>query len=129
MWHAIEHHSGLVLAYVFGEHKDEVFLQLKALLEPFVGITRFYSDGWGTHKRNLESDKHVVEKQNAQKIENKHLNLRTCIKHLARKTICFSKTITMHDIVIGLFINRYEFGLSIQSQSMALQHFRNALSL
>jgi insertion element IS1 protein InsB len=30
-----------------------------------------------------------------------------------RKTICFSKSIVMHDIVIGLFINRYEFGLSV----------------
>ncbi|MBW4541555.1 MAG: IS1 family transposase, partial [Myxacorys chilensis ATA2-1-KO14] len=31
----------------------------------------------------------------------------------ARKTICFSKSILMHDVVIGLFINRFEFGLSI----------------
>ncbi len=54
-----------------------------------------------------------IGKQNTQKIENKHLNLRTRIKRLVRKTICFSKTITMHDIVIGLFINRYEFGLSV----------------
>jgi len=112
LWHAIDHHSGKVLAYVFGNHKDEVFLQLKALLEPF-GITCFYTDGWGAYERNLESDKHVVGKQNTQKIENKHLNLRTRIKRLVRKTICFSKTITMHDIVIGLFINRYEFGLSV----------------
>jgi hypothetical protein len=28
-------------------------------------------------------------------------------------TPSFSKTITMHDLVIGLFINRYEFGLLI----------------
>ncbi len=28
----------------FGTRKNEVFLQLKALLEPF-GITRFYTDG------------------------------------------------------------------------------------
>src|SRR4029453_13750118 len=27
------------------------------------------------------------------------------------KRICFSKTTTMHDLVIGLFINRYEFGV------------------
>ena len=112
LWHAIDHRSGKVLAYVFGNRKDEVFLQLKALLEPF-GITRFYTDGWGAYERNLESDKQVVGKQNTQKIENKHLNLRTRIKRLVRKTICFSKTIKMHDIVIGLFINRYEFGLSI----------------
>jgi len=41
------------------------------------------------------------------------LTLRTRIKRLARKTICFSKSPEMHDIVIGLFVNRYEFGLSV----------------
>jgi insertion element IS1 protein InsB len=25
LWHAIEHHSGKILAYVLGDHKDEVF--------------------------------------------------------------------------------------------------------
>jgi hypothetical protein len=33
------------------------------------------------------------------------------IKRLARKTICFSKSIKMHDIVIGLVINILDFGL------------------
>ncbi|MEP0892689.1 IS1 family transposase [Leptolyngbya sp. PL-A3] len=44
-----------------------------------------------------------------QRIERKHLNLRTRIKRLARKTICFSKSEWLHNIVIGLFINRYKF--------------------
>ncbi len=112
LWHAIERKSGKVLAYVFGTRKDEVFLQLKALLDPF-GITRFYTDDWGAYSRHLAQSLHKIGKQNTQKIENKHLNLRTRIKRLARKTICFSKTVAMHDLVIGLFINRYEFGLSI----------------
>jgi insertion element IS1 protein InsB len=30
-----------------------------------------------------------------------------------RKTICFSKSIQMHDLLIGLFINRFEFGLAV----------------
>ena len=42
-----------------------------------------------------------------------HINLRTRMKRLVRRTICFSKTEQMHDLVIGLFINRYEFGLSL----------------
>ena len=58
-------------------------------------------------------NKHVPGKRNTQKIERKHLTLRARIKRLARKTICFSKSIQMHDIVIGLFVNRYEFGLQI----------------
>jgi insertion element IS1 protein InsB len=63
--------------------------------------------------RHLESTVHKVGKANTQRIERKHLTLRTRIKRLARRTICFSKTELMHDTVIGLFINRFEFGLSI----------------
>jgi insertion element IS1 protein InsB len=31
LWHAIDHHSGQVLAYIFGRRQDEVFLKLKGL--------------------------------------------------------------------------------------------------
>jgi insertion element IS1 protein InsB len=106
------HHTGTVLAYVFGRRQDDVFLQLKALLAPF-GITRFYTDGWGAYERHLNAEHHAVGKEHTQKIESKHINLRTRIKRLVRRTICFSKTEYMHDLVIGLFINRYEFGRPI----------------
>ena len=112
LWHAIDHHTGAVLAYVFGRRKDEVFLQLKALLEPF-GLTRFSTDHWGAYTRHLAPEVHSPGKRNTQKIERKHLTLRTRIKRLVRKTICFSKSIQMHDIVLGLFVNRYAFGLLV----------------
>ena len=64
----------------------------------------------GASGRHLDRDEHRVGKDNTQKIESKHINLRTRIKRLVRRTICFSKTERMHDLVIGLFINRYEFG-------------------
>ena len=112
LWHAIDRATGQVLAYVLGRRKDEVFLELKDLLKPF-GITRFYTDRWGSYERHLDPQKHVVGKQNTQRIERKHLTLRTRIKRLTRKTICFSKSKQMHDIVIGLFVNRYEFGVLV----------------
>jgi len=112
MWHAIDHHTGKVLASVFGRRKDKVVLKLKALLEPF-GITQYYTDGWGAYKRHIAPGHHRVGKDKTQKIENKHINLRTRIKRLVRRTLCFSKTERMHDLVIGLFVNRYEFGLSL----------------
>ncbi len=112
LWHAIDRRTGQVLAYVFGRRKDEVFLQLKQLLEPF-GIQRFCTDGWGPYERHLPVEVHEVGKRKTQKIERKHLRLRTRIKRLTRKTICFSKSELMHDIVIGMFINRYEFDLPV----------------
>ena len=112
LWHAIDHATGAVLAYVLSNHQDSAFAQLKSLLEPF-SIMQFYTDDWGAYERLLDSAFHTVGKRHTQKIERKHLTLRTRIKRLARKTICFSKSVVMHDIVIGLFINRYEFGLNV----------------
>jgi insertion element IS1 protein InsB len=91
------------LAYVFAAHEDQSFVKLKSLLEPF-GITQFYPDGWGAYERLPNPAEHTVGKRNIQKIERKHLTFRTRIKRLARKMICFSKSIVMHDVVIGLFI-------------------------
>lgn len=110
LWHAIDHRTGVVLAYVLGTHQDEVFLQLKVLLAPF-GIRHFYTDGADVYGRHLDSKQHSVGKTQTQKIERKHLTLRTRLKRLVRKTICFSKSVLLHDIVIGLFVNRYEFGI------------------
>ena len=36
---------------------DEVFVQVKALLEPF-GITRYHTDYWGAYTRQLDADAH-----------------------------------------------------------------------
>ena len=112
LWHAIHNQTGTVLAYAFGTREDEVFLKLKKLLSPF-GMTRFYTDDWGAYKRHLHTERHEIGKTNLQKIERKHLTLRTRIKRFARKTICVSKSIFRHDLVIGLFINRSELGIAV----------------
>ena len=110
LWHAIDHRSGKLLAYVFGRRKDEVYKELRKLLKPF-GINRLYTDYWGAYTRHPQkNEKHIPGKKNTQRIESKHLTFRTRVKRLARETICFSKKFLMHKIVVGLFINRHEFG-------------------
>jgi IS1 family transposase/transposase-like protein len=110
LWLAIDHNTGDTVAFVFGRRKNEVFLKLKKLLEPF-NIGKYYTDNWGAYSKNLDKEKHEIGKRNTQTIERKNLTLRTRVKRLTRKTICFSKSIKMHDIVIGLLINVLDFGL------------------
>ena len=112
LWEALDHQTGRIVAYVFGRCADRALLKLKALLAPF-GIRRFYTDGWGAYRRHLDPHRHMVGKRRTQQLERKHLTLRTRIKRLVRKTICFSRSIAMHEIVIGLFINRFEFGVNV----------------
>jgi insertion element IS1 protein InsB len=112
LWGALDHQTGRVVAYVFGRREDQVLLARKALLTP-LGIRRFYTDGWGAYHRHLDPKLPVVGKRRTQQLERKHLTLRTRIKRLVRKTLCFSRSAQMHDLIIGLFINRFEFGLPI----------------
>ena len=90
-----------------GTRKDAVFLKLKALLTPF-GITHYYTDKASVYQRHLPPEQHTVGKLTLQKIERKHLTLRTRRKRCARKTLCFSRSCVMHDLIIGLYLNWVE---------------------
>ena len=62
LWHAIDHRTGEILAYVLGSKAFlEVFLELKKLLEPF-GIKIFYTDGLKTYERHLTGEMRQVSK-------------------------------------------------------------------
>ena len=67
-----------------------MFRKLKRLLKPF-GINKFLTDNLKTYEGNLGVEERIVSKYKMEKIERKHLTLRTRIKRLQRKTICFSK--------------------------------------
>lgn len=92
--------------------QTKCFSLLKELIEPFE-IQKYCTDGWGAYERDIPAKQHEIGKRKTQQIERKHLGLRTRLRRLARKTICYSRTEEMHDIVIGLFINRYEFGVTV----------------
>ena len=62
LWLAIDHNTRDTVAFVFGKRKDEVFLELKKLLEPF-NIKKYYTDNWGSYSKNLDKDKHEIGKK------------------------------------------------------------------
>lgn len=108
LWYALERMTGGVLAFVLGRRTDETFKALLSKLGPFK-LTRYDTDDWPSYSKSLPGDQHVISKRYTQRIENKNLTLRTRIKRLARKTICFSKSEALHDGIIGMFINKYCF--------------------
>ena len=59
LWHAIDHATGAVLAYVLAPHQDNALVILMNLLIPF-GITRFFTDAWGGYERILDPEIHVI---------------------------------------------------------------------
>lgn len=108
LWYAYNTKTGGVLAYTLGPRNDETCRELLALLTPF-NIGMITSDDWGSYAREVPKDIHLTGKLFTQRIERNNLTLRTRIKRLARKTICFSRSIEIHEKVIGSFIEKYMF--------------------
>ncbi|MGX8942017.1 IS1 family transposase [Symbiopectobacterium sp. Eva_TO] len=108
LWYAYNTKTGGVLAYTFGPRTDETCRELLALLTPF-NIGMITSDNWGSYAREVPKQKHLTGKIFTQRIERNNLTLRTRIKRLARKTICFSRSVEIHEKVIGAFIEKHMF--------------------
>jgi len=110
LWHAIDHETGDMVAYVLGTRDNAVLWELLDLLAPLdIEIIKVYSDdNWAYHDA---ISRQILEtgKRNTQKIERKHLTFRTRLKCLARKTICYSKSRDMHILMVSLLINTLEF--------------------
>lgn len=110
LWHAINHENGDVIAYVLGSRESTMLCQLTDLLCSLnLNISSIYSDDNFAYHDIIPPDILHTGKINTQKIERKHLTFRTRLKRLARKTICFSKSLHMHKIMIALLINFLEF--------------------
>ncbi|WP_430018603.1 IS1 family transposase [Pantoea agglomerans] len=108
LWYAYNTKTGGVLSYTFGPRTYETCRELPALLTPF-NIGMLTTDDWGSYARELPKEKHLTGKIFTQRIECNNLTLRTRIKRLARKTICFSRSVELHEKVIGAFIEKYMF--------------------
>jgi IS1 family transposase/transposase-like protein len=109
LWWAIDHCTGEPLAFCFGTREHKNLDELLKLLASF-GITKVYADDNFAYKSKINAECLETGKRNTQKIERKHLSLRTWCSRLVRKGIRFSKKHDMHRIVIALVINFWFWG-------------------
>lgn len=110
LWWVEDAVTGEVIAFVFGRRTHHTFRHLMSLLaQANIEVIRWITDSWWAYYDCLDQRLRLDCKALLQSLERKHLTLRTRIKRLARRTICFSKSIVVHDAIIGLFINQFFF--------------------
>nr|WP_274724342.1 IS1 family transposase [Xenorhabdus bovienii] len=93
-----------VIAHVFGPRTKKTLMRLMALLLPF-NIVVYMTDGWRGYEKTLAGKLHVVSKRYTQRIERHNLNLRQHLARLICRARSFSKSVEMHDRVIGYYLN------------------------
>lgn len=111
LWWVEDRATGCIVAYVFGRRTHATFRRLRAVLAGLGrAVARWFTDAWWAYADTLPAAEHRVGKAPLQGLERKHLTLRTRLKRLARKTLCFSKKVFFHEGVIALFIHHFFFG-------------------
>ena len=110
LWWVEEAATGRVLAFVFGRRTHATFRRLLAVLAQAAWtVEQWFTDAWGAYEASLPATRHQKGKAPMQRLERKHLTLRTRLKRLMRKTICFSKKQFFHDGLTTLFIVHFFF--------------------
>ena len=120
LWWAVDHETNVPLAYTFGTREHKYLDELLAQLKPFP-IGTVYADKNFAYQERLPPGVLVSGKKNTQRIERDHLTLRTRIKRLCRKTICFSKNKEIHIAVVGTFINTLAIKISQTAKQKLLE--------
>ena len=90
--------------HVFGERTMATLGRLMSLLSPF-DVVIWMTDGWPLYESRLKGKLHVISKRYTQRIERHNLNLRQHLARLGRKSLSFSKSVELHDKVIGHYLN------------------------
>nr|WP_272955170.1 IS1 family transposase [Escherichia coli] len=104
LFYAYDRIRRTVVAHVFGERTLVTLERLLGLLSAFEVVV-WMTDGWPLYESHLKGELHVISKRYTQRIERHNLNLRQHLARLGRKSLSFSKSVELHDKVIGHYLN------------------------
>ena len=108
LWYAREPRFKRIIAHTFGPRSTSTLKTLLRLIKPYY-FAYYCTDNLKAYASELPEEKPVVSKLFTQRIERQNLTLRTRLKRLTRRTICYSRSEALHDKVIGEFINREHY--------------------
>ncbi len=121
LFYAYDRLRKTVVAHVFGERTLATLERLLSLLSAFEVVV-WMTDGWPLYESRLKGKLHVISKRYTQRIERHNLNLRQHLARLGRKSLSFSKSVELHDKVIGHYLN-------IKTLSVSWSHYQKICRL
>jgi IS1 family transposase/transposase-like protein len=100
--YAINRHTKKIINFIVGRRtKRNIAVITRSVLQ--LNPKMLFTDRLPTYKKLIPRKQHDTRKKNTTTIERHNLTLRTHLKRLSRKTICFSKTFEMLEAVLKLY--------------------------
>ena len=100
--YALDQQTGQVVDLKVGSRNQS---SLKRVIDTLLlsNCRRIYTDGWRVYRQIIPPKIHKVKRFGTNRIERRNLTLRTHLKRLNRKTICFSKSIIMLEACLKIY--------------------------
>jgi len=100
--YALDKKSGQVVDFKVGNRTK---INLKRVTDTLLlsKCKQIYTDGLTIYRQIIPLSVHKMRRYGINKIERKNLSLRTHLKRLNRKTICFSKSISMLEACLKIY--------------------------
>ena len=100
--YALNRQTGQVIDFIVGNRtKQKLGVLIKTLL--LARVQRIYTDNLRLYRTLIPKYIHCRGSRRTNHIERHNLNLRTHLKRLSRKTICFSRSVAMLDACLRIY--------------------------
>jgi len=110
IWLALCRETRQVVAYAIGDRSEATCQRLWESVPPMYQQGMCYSDFWNAYQAVIPDEQHeAVGKETGETahIERFNNTIRQRLGRFVRKTLSFSKSDTMHEICLRLFLFRY----------------------
>ena len=114
VWIALSRATRQVVAYFIGDRSRESCRQLWARIPAAYQRGRCFTDFWEAYSSVIPAEQHTAagkESGLTARVERWNNTLRQRLARFVRKSLSFSKSETMHEICLRLFLHRYNLSL------------------
>lgn len=90
----MDHFRAGILGWTLGDHSATTFRPLWAIVKQW-NCYFYVTDGWKVYPQFIEAGAQIVSKTYMTRVEGENTRLRHYLARLHRKTLCYSKSVTM----------------------------------
>lgn len=101
--YALDKQNGQVVDFKVGSRNKK---NLKKVIDTLLlaKCRKIFTDGLNLYHRLIPTKLHITKRYGTNRIERKNLSLRTHLKRLSRKTICYSKSLSMLEACLKIYL-------------------------
>jgi IS1 family transposase len=114
VWIALSRATRQVVAYFIGDRSRESCRKLWGRIPAAYRMGRCFTDFWEAYSLVIPAEQHTAagkESGFTSRVERWNNTLRQRLARFVRKTLSFSKSETMHETCLRLFLHRYNLSL------------------